>query len=121
MGHRYVSVPRIAGWLKCSNTPDTNYEDIKFIITHPFHPLYNQEFYLVTHRHNWGEDQIYFHDLNQHLVSVPASWTSVIPVDPFIKVADGRSFFRPEDLVRLCNLTEALKSNLKTVPGSENM
>jgi hypothetical protein len=121
MGHRYVSAPRIAGWPKCSNTPKTNYEDIKIIITHPFHPLYSQEFDLVTYRHNWGEDQVYFHDLNQHLVSVPACWTNVIPVDPFVKVADGRSFFRPEDLMSLCNLIETLKSNFKPESSSENM
>ena len=75
----------------------------------------------MTYRHNWGEDHVYFHDLNQQLVSVPASWTNVIPVDAFVKVADGRSFFRPQDLMGLCNLIETLKSKFKTEPSGENV
>jgi transposase len=30
-------------------------------VTHPFHPLHGREFSLVTYRHNWGENRVYFH------------------------------------------------------------
>lgn len=99
-------------WQRYSNTPDVDCKDTKFIITHPFHPLHNQEFDLVTYRHNWGEDRVYFHDRKKRLTSVPASCTSVIPEDPFVKIAAGRSFFRADDLIRLCNLIQNIKKEL---------
>jgi len=67
---------------------------------------------MVTYRHNWGEDRIYFHDHKKHLISVPAYWTSVIPEDPFVKISAGRCFFRVEDLICLCNLIQNIKKEL---------
>src|SRR6266550_9637752 len=32
----------------------------RFQITHPYHPLFQQEFVLVQYRRNWGEDRVYF-------------------------------------------------------------
>ncbi|RLB80921.1 MAG: hypothetical protein DRH17_10670 [Deltaproteobacteria bacterium] len=93
------------------------------MITHPFHPLYNQQFDLVTYRHNWGENRVYFHDHEGHLASVPASWTSIIPEDPFVKIAAGRSFFHIDDLIDLCNLIEDIKgdSRVCTVQCNDDM
>jgi len=79
------------------------------MITHPFHPLYGQEFELISYRHNWGEDRVYFYDHNGRLISVLARCTNVLPEDPFVKISAGQSFFRVEDLIRLCNLIENLK------------
>jgi hypothetical protein len=92
-----------------SNTPDRDGEVTKFVITHPFHPLYNHEFELVDYRHNWGEDRVYFYDFGRKLLSVPAYWTSIVLEDPFVKISKGRSFFRVEDLFRLYNLIQNLK------------
>lgn len=102
-----------------SNTPDTSRKDTKFKITHPFHPLYNQEFDLIVCRYNWGEYLVYFHDFNQQLISVPASWTSIATKYPFVKIAAGRSLFRSEDLLCLCDLIEYLeqKTNKKEDAG----
>ncbi|MDL1985473.1 MAG: Y4bD/Y4pK family protein [Deltaproteobacteria bacterium] len=64
---------------------------------------------MIVCRHNWGEYRVYFHDSNQRLISVPVSWTSITTEDPFVKIAAGRSLFRSEDLLRLCNLIEDLE------------
>ncbi len=36
--------------------------------------------------------------------SLPASWTDVAGIDPFVALAAGRSLFRVEDLLVLTNL-----------------
>ena len=73
---------------------------------HPHHPLIGQRFKLVTYRHNWGEDRVYFHDGNSRLCSIPACWTTAVAVDPFVMVAAGRCLFRYEDLQKLADLLE---------------
>jgi hypothetical protein len=77
-------------------------------VTHPFHPLYGKSFRLVTYRFNWGEDRVYFHDEDARLRSLPASWTSAVPPDPFVVVAAGRSAFRVGDLLELAKLLTQL-------------
>ena len=79
-------------------------------VTHPFHPLFGQELEVVVHRHNWGEDRVYYRDRRGHLTSLPAGWTSVVPEDAFVTVAAGRSRFRVEDLVALAALVLRLRS-----------
>jgi hypothetical protein len=44
-------------------------------VVHPHHPMNGQRFKLVTYRHNWGEDRVYFHDRSGTLRSIPACWT----------------------------------------------
>lgn len=58
--------------------------------------------------HNWGEDRVYFLNANGLLASLPASWTSAVPDDPFVAIAAGRSHFRYQDLIELVKLTEGL-------------
>jgi hypothetical protein len=79
-----------------------------FEVIHPFHPLYQRKFRLVTYRFNWGEDRVYFHDEEGRLSSLPAAWTSAVSPDPFVVVADGRSAFRVQDLLELVALLKQL-------------
>ena len=65
---------------------------------------------VVEHRHNWGEDRVFFRDRHGHLASLPARWTSVKAEDPFVFVAAGRSRLRAEDLVVLAALVRELRS-----------
>ncbi len=58
----------------------------------------------MTWRQSWGENRAYYHDADGRLCSFPASFTSMAPVDPFVVVAAGRSYFRVEDLLRLVQL-----------------
>ena len=52
---------------------------------------------------------MYFHKEGEHLVSVPASWTDIIAVDPVVQVAAGRALFRAADLLELAQLIQRLR------------
>jgi len=61
-------------------------------------------FILTTRRQNWGEDRVMYYDAKGRLHSVMASWTDVPEQDLFAQASDGRSWFRTDDLLRLCVL-----------------
>ena len=46
------------------------------------------------------------HDSNGVLRSIPACWTTVLPVDPFVVLAAERCLFRYEDLLKLADFVE---------------
>ena len=106
MSRRIVHIQSLRRW---STAPHGDVADINFEITHPHHPLRGQRFKLVTYRHNWGEDRVYFHNAEGRLSSIPACWTTAVAPDPFVAVAGGRSFFRYEDLLQLVELMEKLR------------
>ncbi len=41
-------------------------------MTHPFHPLYGQQFEILTCRHNWGEYRLTFYETPDHIRGQPA-------------------------------------------------
>jgi hypothetical protein len=96
-------------WRRLSTTQHCDAADTSFEITHPFHPLRGQKFQLVTYLHNWGEDRVYFHNAEGRWTSVPASWTTVVPEDPFVAMAQGRCLFRYADLLQLVDLVGRLR------------
>jgi hypothetical protein len=63
---------------------------------------------LVTHRHNWAEDRVYFKDDWGILRGIPASWTSIVEPDPVVAVGKGRSAFRVIDLLQLVTLVASI-------------
>lgn len=77
-------------------------------MTHPFHPLSGKTFVLVTCRRNWGEERVYYHDETGTLCSLPLGWTSLAPIDPFVRFSAGRAAFRLVDLLELSRLLAAL-------------
>lgn len=77
-------------------------------MTHPFHPLHGRAFALESCRRAWGERRVYFYDQEGELRHLPASWTDVEEIDPFVAVAKGRAHFRPGDLLRLSDLVADL-------------
>jgi Family of unknown function (DUF5372) len=68
-------------------------------VTHPFHPLYGQQFEILSYRHNWGEYRVTFYQTPDHVRALPASWTSLAPSDPSVVMAAGRAAFRVADLL----------------------
>jgi hypothetical protein len=42
--------------------PDDRYRRVR--VTHPFHPLADQDFEFIAHRQNSGEDRVHLHDEN---------------------------------------------------------
>jgi hypothetical protein len=79
-------------------------------VTHRFHPLYGREFGFVEHRHNWGEDRVNLRGENGGLFSLPAGWTDVAAVDPFVVIAAGRCPFRLDDLLAVSAVIDQLRS-----------
>ena len=51
---------------------------------------------------------MYFHDAAGTLRRLPAGWTDVVPADPFVVIARGRSHFRLDDLRQLIELVARL-------------
>jgi hypothetical protein len=80
-----------------------------FRVTHPFHPLSGREFTLVVYRHDWRGHRVHFHGDTGRLASLPAEWTSLFPVDPFVAVSAGRSPFRAQDLLELSQLIARIR------------
>ncbi len=83
-----------------------------FTVTHCFHPLYQQQFRLVEHRQNWGEDRVIYLTEAGELKSLPASWTSVLPEDPYITFSKWSAFFHVNYLLELTTLIEHLNQKL---------
>lgn len=97
-----------------------NGEAETFQVTHPFHPLSGKVFELVTHRCNWGEERVYYHDEAGTLCSLPLAWTSLAFVDPYVSLAAGRSAFRMTDLLELSRLVAFLVGELEEVCNAQN-
>jgi hypothetical protein len=75
-----------------------------FTVTHPFHPLYGQQFEILSCRHHWGEYRVTFYDTPDHVRALPAAWTSLAPPDRSRVLAAGRAAFRVADLLELSRL-----------------
>jgi hypothetical protein len=97
-------------WHEYSTAPHGDVETRRFRVTHPYHPLFQQEFELVSYRQDWGEDRVWFQDKFGRLHSLPTSWTDVGAVDPFIALAAGRSLFRVVDLIELARQIDRWKA-----------
>ncbi|MBU6455681.1 MAG: hypothetical protein KGS72_28175 [Cyanobacteria bacterium REEB67] len=77
-------------------------------MTHPFHPLRDHKYELVTYRQNWGEYRVYYINKDGGLDSIPAQWTDFNPVDPFVAVSNGRAALRTKELLELCSFLRDL-------------
>src|SRR5713101_2138842 len=84
-----------------------------FTVTHPFHPLYGQQFEVLTCRHNWGEYRVAFYETPEHVRALPAAWTSLAPPDPSVVLAAGRAAFRVADLLQLSHLIWRIEEERK--------
>ncbi len=78
-------------------------------MTHPFHVLRGQTFELVSVRHNWGAEHVYFHDAAGCLRVLPLAWTSLFSEDPVVVFGAGQSPFKLMDLLELSRLIAALR------------
>jgi len=83
---------------------------VAFEITHAFHPQRGTRFPVATRRQNWGEDRLMYCDGQGRLRSILTSWTSLAAADAFAQASGGRSWFRPDDLLRLAALLGELSA-----------
>ena len=90
----------------------------RFRITHPFHPLYPGEYDILEFRRDWGHDLVAFYDTQGKVVTIPIRWTDLeSEYDPFVVIAGVRSYFRVEDLLRLAELLEGIRSRATESEG----
>ncbi|MEE8378820.1 MAG: DUF5372 family protein, partial [Gammaproteobacteria bacterium] len=81
-----------------------------FRVTHPFHPLFGQEFSVLFQRCIGGEDYLFFDYQAKRNANISARWTSLGSPNPYVVISDGRSLFCPKDLLELVQLTRDIKS-----------
>ena len=87
-----------------------------FTITHPFHPLSDQQFPLLAQRVAWGEPRVFFHDpLTGSVRSLPTAWTDLAPPDPFLALSARRAILRLVDLQALVRLLHDAGETLSEV------
>ena len=102
-------------WPRSSTTAIRDVKAKIFLVTHPYHPLYDRQFDLVNYTFCWGVARVYYYSDQNRLRSMPAAWTSVGQIDPFVQVSAGRSPFRLVDLLELSRMVNAIKCNANNV------
>jgi hypothetical protein len=78
-------------------------------VTHPFHPWVGREFVFVAVRQTWGEDRVFFLEVDGIQRSLPTAWTDAAEPDPFVALSGGRSLFRVEDLLVVIDVLDGLR------------
>jgi hypothetical protein len=91
-----------------STTPDCANPAQVFRVTHPYHPLSGREFRLLRRGRSWGDHRVWFHNDAGQLISLPETWTSLGPTDPFVTLARGRACGRVADLLTLAQMVNEL-------------
>ncbi len=79
-------------------------------ITHPFHPRRGEKIEFVMRTRRWGEERVLYRSARGYVASLPARWTSLEPVDPFVVMAAGRARFRAGDLLELSSMVSQVRS-----------
>jgi len=77
-----------------------------FTVTHPFHPLYQSQFELLSYRKSWGRQFVDFQYDNGKTGAIPLAWTDADQADPFLTISQGRSVFRVSELLQLVELID---------------
>ncbi len=78
-------------------------------MTHPFHPLYGQQFEILSYRPCWGEYRVTFYETPERVRTLPAAWTSLAPPDPSVILAAGQAAFRVGDLLELARFIRQME------------
>ena len=88
-------------------------------MTHPFHPLYGREFELIEITSTTGMGLVQYTADGGTLCTIRQAFTSAAAVDPFARVAAGRSAFRVSDLLELAALLDSLDGDDRAVRESD--
>ncbi len=60
---------------------------------------------MLSYTHAWGQRRVFYQEVgSERTRSLPAAWTDVVGVDPFVVLAEGRSYFRVQELLLLVSL-----------------
>jgi Family of unknown function (DUF5372) len=85
----------------------------KFRVTHPFHPLFCQEFENTSRKRLSGRNHFVFYDNMGKKTTIPVKWTDAPEEeDAYVVISAGRSYFRVEDLIGLSDLIRSLENDI---------
>jgi hypothetical protein len=82
-------------------------------ITHPFHPLFGQEFVRVAERPSRHGDRVWYEQGDGSVASIPRAWTDLAVPEPFVALSEGKAHFRPEDLVEVAVLVAVIRDGTR--------
>jgi len=77
-------------------------------VTHPFHPLSEQQLVCVGERYNRYGTRLLLRVDEDHFCSVPRQWTDAVAPDPEVVIGEGRGVLRVADLLELADLVAGL-------------
>ena len=104
-----------------STTPDTEFVAVRVRVTHPFHPLFDQDFAQTAERASRHGDRVWVERCDGSVSSLPRAWTDQAEPEPFVELSAGRAHFRPEDLVELAGLVAGIRSAADGPQGGEDV
>jgi hypothetical protein len=90
-------------------------------ITHPFHPLRDQEFVRVAERSSRHGERIWYEAADGSVATIPRAWTDLASLDPLVEMAEGMAHFRLPDLVELSEVITSLRSSGSAADGSDDV
>ena len=81
----------------------------KFRVTHPFHPLYGQEYEIIECKQIQARDRVFFNQKDGSKGSLPLAWCDLRPPDPYLDIEGKHSPFRVEDLLKLSDIIKEVR------------
>ncbi len=78
-------------------------------VTHPFHPLFEQEFEFIEVNTAWGEKRVSYLSEEGEIKTMPLSWTSLNEIDPFITASEERAILHFDEIRSLIELLKGLE------------
>lgn len=85
----------------------------KFRVTHPFHPLFCQEFESTGYKRLSCRNHFIFYNNTGKKTTIPVKWTDMPEEeDVYVIISAGRSYFRAEDLIGLSDLVRRLHGDV---------
>jgi hypothetical protein len=88
-------------------------------ITHPFHPLFGQEFERVSERSNRHGDRVWYEQDDGSVASIAKAWTDLAAQDPFTVLAEGRVHLHLDSLLQLADLVAAMRDGESPQGGQD--
>jgi hypothetical protein len=88
-------------------------------VTHPFHPLFEQQLRCVGKRYNRYGERLLLQADGGEIWSVPGRWTDLASPDPEVAMGNGDLLLRIADWMQLAELVEDLQRGTAARPCKE--
>jgi Family of unknown function (DUF5372) len=88
-------------------------------VTHPFHPLFEQQLRCVGKRYNRYGERFLLQTDGGEIWSVPGRWTDLAIPDPEVVMGKGELLLRIADWMQLAELVEDLSRGAAARPREE--